>query len=119
VFIRVKPHDYFEREGDDLYCAVPISITQAALGGEINVTSLDGKTIKIKVPAGTQNGKLLRIRDLGVPNQLGHRGYMYVKFMVQVPTRLSRQGKELLESLSRETGENESPQPIPLSELGN
>jgi len=68
VIIRIKPHEYFERQDLDLYCAIPISITQATLGAEIQVNTLDGKTIKVKVPAGTQNGKMLRIRDEGVPS---------------------------------------------------
>jgi molecular chaperone DnaJ len=117
VFIRVKPHEYFERQSYDLYCAVPISVSQAALGADIHVTTLDGKTIKVKVPAGTQNGKLLRIRDEGVPYG-GQRGTMYIKLMVQIPERLSRRGKELLEELARTEGQDDRPKPIPLSQLG-
>jgi molecular chaperone DnaJ len=116
VFIRVKPHEYFERQDLDLYCAVPISVTQAALGADIHVATLEGKTIKVKVPAGIQNGKLLRIRDEGVPSG-GRRGNLYIKLMVQVPVKLSREGRELLEKLARVEGENDSPNPIPLSEL--
>jgi molecular chaperone DnaJ len=118
VFIRVKPHDYFEREGYDLYCAVPVSISQAALGADIHVTTLDNKTIKVKVPAGTQTGKLLRIRDEGVPSG-SHRGNLYIKLMVQIPEKLSRRGKELLEELARSEGQDDSPKPIPLSQLGS
>jgi molecular chaperone DnaJ len=118
VFIRIKPHEYFERQDLELYCAVPISITQAALGADIHVQTLDGKTLKVKIPPGTPNGKLLRIRDEGVP-QGGRRGSLWLKVMVQIPTRLSRRGKELLEELSRTEGENDSPRPIPLSELSN
>jgi molecular chaperone DnaJ len=117
VFIRVKPHEYFERQDLDLYCAAPISITQAALGAEIHVTTLDGKTIKVKVPAGIQSGKLLRIRDEGVPSG-GRRGNLYIKLIVHVPVRLSKRGRELMEELSKTEGENDSPKPIPLSELG-
>jgi molecular chaperone DnaJ len=120
VFIRVKPHKYFERQDSDLYCAIPISITQAALGGEAQITTLDDKTIKIKIPAGTQNGRLLRIRDEGVPQDgafTTKRGDLYVKIMVQIPQKLTRKGRELLEEFSRAEGENTSPQPIPLSEL--
>jgi molecular chaperone DnaJ len=117
VFIRVKGHEYFERQGLDLYCAVPISITQAALGGDIHVATLDGKTIKVKVPAGIQNGKMLRLRDEGVPSG-GRRGNLYIKLMIQTPARLSKRGRELMEELSRVEGENDSPKPIPLSELG-
>jgi molecular chaperone DnaJ len=116
VFIRVKPHEFFEREGEDLYCAIPISITQAALGAEIQVATLEGKSIKVKVPPGIQNGKLLRIRDEGVPVS-GRRGNLYIKMMVQVPAKLSKRGRELMEELSRVEGENSTPKPIPLSEL--
>ena len=118
VFIRVKPHEFFERQGEDLYCAIPISVTQASLGAEIQVLSLEGKTIKVKVPAGIQNGKMLRIRDEGVP--LGNRrGNLYIKMMVQVPAKLSRRGRELMEELSKVEGENSTPRPIPLSELSH
>ena len=117
VFIRVKPHDFFERQDLDLYCAVPISITQASLGADIHVDSLDGKTIKVKIPAGIQNGKLLRVRDEGVPSN-GRRGNLYIKVMVQVPAKLSRKGRELMEELARVEGDNEYPKPIPLSEIG-
>jgi molecular chaperone DnaJ len=116
VFIRVKPHDYFERQELDLYCAVPISMTQAALGADIQVKTLDEKTIKVKIPPGIQNGKLLRIRDEGVPSG-GRRGNLYIKLMVKVPEKLSRRGRELLEELAKTEGENESPKPISLSEL--
>ncbi|MDR0909589.1 MAG: molecular chaperone DnaJ [Spirochaetaceae bacterium] len=119
VFIRVRPHAYFERENDDLYCAIPISITQAALGADLIVTALDGKTIKVKTPAGMQSGKMLRIRGEGVPSASGRRGDLYIKLMVQVPERLSKKGKELLEELSRVEGENSSPKPIPLDKLNN
>jgi len=118
VFIRVKPHEYFERQGYDLYCAVPVSISQAALGSDIHVTTLDNKTIKVKVPSGTQNGKLLRIRDEGVPSG-GQNGNLYIKLMVQIPEKLSRRGKELLEELAKAEGQNDNPKPIPLSQLGD
>ena len=67
VFIHVKPHESFERSGQDLYCAIPVTVPQAALGTELYVTALDGKKIKVKIPAGVQNGKLLRLKDEGVP----------------------------------------------------
>jgi len=116
VFIRVRPHEFFEREGEDLYCAIPISVTQATLGAEIQVATLEGKSIKVKVPPGIQNGKLLRIRDEGVPVS-GRRGNLYIKMMVQIPAKLSKRGRELMEELSRVEGENSTPKPIPLSEL--
>jgi len=116
VFIRVKPHEFFERQDQDLYCAIPISITQATLGAEIQVSTLEGKTIKVKVPAGIQNGKMLRIRDEGVPYS-GRRGNLYIKMMVMIPEKLSRRGRELMEELSRVEGENSTPKPISLSDL--
>jgi len=118
VFIRVKPHEYFERQDYDLYCAVPISISQAALGADIHVSTLDNKTIKVKVPAGVQNGKMLRIRDEGVPTG-SQRGNLYIKLIVKIPEKLSRRGKELLEELSKVEGQSDSPKPIPLSQLGD
>jgi molecular chaperone DnaJ len=116
VVIRVKPHEFFERQDLDLYCAVPISVTQAALGTEIQVPTLDKKTIKVKIPTGIQNGKLLRIRDEGVPAG-GRRGNLYIKLIVKVPEKLSKRGRELMEELAKIEGENDSPKPIPLSEL--
>ena len=117
VFIRVKRHEYFERSGNDLYCAIPISITQAALGGEVTVTALDKKQIKIKIPAGTQNGKLLRVKNEGVPVGTLRKGDLYLKIVVQVPTKLSARAKALLTEVSKLEGENTAPKPIPLAEL--
>ncbi len=117
VFIRVKAHAHFERSDADLYCAVPISITQAALGAEITVMALDGKQLKLKVPAGTQSGKLLRIREEGVPVANGKKGDLYIKIIVQVPLKLSSKAKALLEEVSKLEGENTSPTPISLTEL--
>jgi molecular chaperone DnaJ len=87
------------------------------LGADIQVRTLDNKTIKVKIPAGTQNGKMLRIREEGVP-AAGHRGNLYIKLMVRIPEKLSRRGKELLEELARIEGQNDNPGPIPLSQLG-
>jgi molecular chaperone DnaJ len=116
VVIRVKPHEFFERQDLDLYCAVPISVTQAALGAEIQVPTLDNKTIKVKIPAGIQNGKLLRIRDEGVPAS-GRRGNLYIKLIIKIPEKLSKRGRELMEELAKAEGENASPKPISLSDL--
>jgi molecular chaperone DnaJ len=119
VFIHVKPHEFFERDGYDLYCAVPISISKAALGGDITVPTIDGKKVKVTVPAGTQHAKMLRLREEGVPGSNGgaRRGDMYIKLMVQVPTKLSRRGRELLEELQRVEGDDAAPRPIKLSDL--
>jgi molecular chaperone DnaJ len=117
VFIHVAPHEYFERDGYDLYCAVPIGLTTAALGGEISFATIEGKTIKVSVPAGSQNGKMLRVREEGVPAPGGRRGDLYLKLLVQVPQKLTKRGRELLEELRQVEGESAEPQPIRLSEI--
>jgi molecular chaperone DnaJ len=117
VFIRVKPHASFERSGSDLYCAVPISMTQAALGSEVTVTALDDKKLKLKIPSGTQNGKLLRIRDEGVPVANGKPGDLYIKIIVRIPTKLSAKSKALLEEVSKIEGEESAPSTIALADL--
>ncbi len=119
VVLHVAPHQYFERDGHDLYCAVPVSMTQAALGTDIFVTALDEKKIKLKIPSGTQNGKLLRLRDEGVPvTGSSKKGDMYIKILVQVPSKLSSKQKDILEEFSKLENATDSPQPVPLSSLG-
>ena len=119
VFLRVQPHESFERDGKDLYCAIPISITQAALGADISIPTLDGKTVRLSVPPGTQNGRVLRLKGEGVPelHSPSRRGDLYVKVVVRVPTKLSAKARELLKELASSNGEDSSPKPIPLSEL--
>lgn len=117
VFIHVRPHEYFERHGQDLYCAVRIDMTTAALGGDVIVKTLDEKRLKLGVPAGSQHGKLLRLREEGVPSQSGRKGDLYIKLLVQIPARLSRKGKELLEELRAAEGENTEPATVKLSEV--
>ncbi|MBL8966143.1 MAG: molecular chaperone DnaJ [Spirochaetaceae bacterium] len=117
VFIRVRPHEYFERQGNDLYCALPIGITMAALGGEVSFDTIEKKTIKVTIPAGVQNGKMLRVREEGVPSGSGRRGDLYLKILVQIPQRLSKRGRELLEELRKSEGEEAAPHPIRLADL--
>lgn len=121
VYVRVKPHEYFERHGNDIYCVIPITFTQAALGAEIMVPTLEGKKVKVKVPSGTQNGKILRLKNEGVPHlhNSNRRGDLYIKVRVEVPKKMSSRGKELLKELSELEGENKSPSPVPLAELGS
>ena len=100
IVLHVKEHEIFEREGNDLHCAVPISFPQAALGAEIIVPTLYGEH-KLKVPEGTQSGHVFRIRHKGVPvlNSSG-KGDLFVEVQVQVPSRLNKRQRELLEELS-------------------
>jgi molecular chaperone DnaJ len=100
VALKVRPHPYFERRGDDLYVRIPVSITQAALGTEIRVPSLRG-TQKMKVPEGTQPGAVFRLRGHGMPVLNGRgRGNLYVYVDVVIPHKLSREQRRTLESLA-------------------
>jgi molecular chaperone DnaJ len=118
VIVHVLPHRHFERQGNDLYCAVPISFTQATLGADIQVPTLDGKRVKVKIPSGTQHGKILRLRNEGIPMMNGsRRGDLYIKLQVQVPKHVSGKAKSLLKDFAALEGENGSPDPIPLKEL--
>jgi molecular chaperone DnaJ len=117
VFIHVRSHDFYERHEQDLYCAVRIDVATAALGGDVTIPTLDGKKVKMAIPAGTQHGKLLRVKEEGVPSPSGRKGDLYVKVLVQVPQRLSRRGRELLEELRGVEGENLEPQAVKLSEV--
>jgi len=119
VYIHIRDHEYFERQGNDLFCVVPISMTQAALGAEIFVKTLDDKKIKLKIAAGTQSGKMLRIRNEGVPvlHGSGRKGDMYVKLNVQIPLKMSSKEKDILKSFSESHGEQTEPLPIRLKDL--
>ncbi len=100
VVLSIRPHDYFERDGQDLRCVIPISFPQAALGAEIEIPGIDGP-VNLKIPEGTQSGKELRVRGRGVPflNDKGH-GDLLVKVVVQVPRKLSRAQRELVNKLA-------------------
>jgi molecular chaperone DnaJ len=107
IFLHVKRHTIFEREGTTLAARCPISFTTAALGGEIEVPGLDGEMIDIKIPAGIQSGKQLRHRGSGMPvlNSRG-RGDLVIEIAVETPTKLSARQKELLQQFREtETGE--------------
>jgi len=117
VFIHVRDHEYFERDGADLYCAVPIGMALAALGGELGFTTIEGKKIKVSVPAGSQHGRMLRVREEGVPVAGGRRGDLYLKLLLQVPQKLSKRERELLEELRAAEGAAPEPQPVRLSDL--
>jgi molecular chaperone DnaJ len=109
VFLHVKEHDVFAREGNDLFCEVPMPFSTAALGGELNVPTLDG-TSSIKVPAGTQGGTTFRLRDKGVAAlQGGRKGDLHVRVQVEVPTKLSSEQQDKLRAFSESIGDHNSP----------
>jgi len=99
VQVNVKPHRIFQRDGKDLYCEVPISFTDAALGGELEVPTLDGR-VKVKVPEGTQTGKLFRVRAKGVkPVRGGVQGDLLCRVLVETPVNLTERQRTLLSEL--------------------
>ena len=99
VVLHVKEHPFFEREGNDLHCVIPISFSQAALGTEIKVPTLDGDHI-LKIPDGTQSGTSFRIKNKGIPVLNGHgKGDLFVEIRVQTPTKLTKRQRELLQEL--------------------
>jgi molecular chaperone DnaJ len=109
IIIHVEEHEIFKRENDDIICEVPISFVQAALGAEIEVPTLDGKVI-MKIPPGTQSGKVFRLSGKGVPNVKGYgRGDQYVKVIVEVPKNLDSRQKALLLEFAKISGEEVHP----------
>ncbi len=109
VVLRVAAHDIFEREGDDLLCEVPIAFTLAALGGEVEVPTLNGPA-KIKVPAGTQPYSMFRLKGKGMKNVQGYgHGDLHVRVNVEVPTRLNQAQRSKLEEFAELCNGKESP----------
>jgi len=109
VHIRVRPHDRFTRDGHDLVCEVPLAFTQAALGTHLEFETLDG-TENLVVPAGTQSGRVFKLRGRGVPHVNGRsRGDLLARVRVETPTRLSRAEEDLLRQLADERGEAVAP----------
>ena len=105
VFVTVKVHKVFTREGNDLWVDVPISFVQAALGDEIRVPNLDGES-KLTIPEGTQTGATFRVRDKGVPDVRGfRRGDLRVRVKVVTPKKLTEEQKELLRKFAATLGE--------------
>jgi len=102
VVLRVDEHAFFQRDGDSLLCEIPVSVTQAALGAQVEVPTLDGGRAKLSVPEGTQAGAAFRVRGQGVPRLGGKgRGDMHVTVRVVTPTKLTAAQRRLLEELSR------------------
>jgi molecular chaperone DnaJ len=97
VEVRVRPHGIFERDGDDLYCEVPIPFTLAALGGELEIPTLAGQ-VKLKIPAETQSGRMFRLKSKGVKSVRSHRtGDLMCRVVLETPVKLTRKQKELLQ----------------------
>jgi molecular chaperone DnaJ len=112
IFIDVTQHPIFEREGSNLFCRVPVSMTIAALGGEIEVPTIDGGKSRVKVPAGAQSSKQMRLKGKGMPAlRTNLSGDLFLELAVETPVNLSTRQKELLREFEK-LGENNSPESI-------
>jgi len=110
VIVKVDPHDFFRRSGDNVVCSLPITFAQAVLGDEIEIPTLDGKGI-MRIPGGTQPGTVLRVRGKGIPKRvMGGRGDQLVEVQVEIPTELNDNQKQLVMDLAKELGESVQPQ---------
>ncbi len=109
VVMHVKEHEIFQREGDHLFCDVPVSFATAALGGEVRVPTLEGKA-SVKVPAGTQSGTTFRLRGKGVQDLQGRaRGDLFINTVVEVPSKLNSEQREKLEEFAKSCGDDNTP----------
>lgn len=108
VTCRIEPHEFFERDGDDLHASTTISMVQAALGAEIEVEGIfDNEVVKVAIPDGCQYGQVIRVRGYGMPKfRSESRGDLYVHIEVKIPSRLSKAEREILEKLADEMGES-------------
>ena len=110
VVLHVRPHEVFDRDGDDLIAEVPIPFVTAALGGELNVPTMDG-TANIKIPAGTQSGTTFRLKGRGAKNLQGYgTGDLHVKVGVEVPGKLNKEPRGKLQAFADACGEDVNPQ---------
>jgi molecular chaperone DnaJ len=112
VTVRVEPHEYLHREGDDLHCRATVSITQAALGADLTVCGI-GEDNEVNVPAGSQHGDTVRLRGKGMPHVRGGRkGDLIVHLAVEIPRKLTKEQRALLEQLGEHLGDPESRSPL-------
>jgi molecular chaperone DnaJ len=111
IFLAIKPHPFFQRDGADLYCRVPISMVQAALGGEFSVRTLDGGDAKVRIPEGAQSGRQLKLRGKGMPVLRSRDfGDLYIQAVVETPQNLTRRQRELLMEFEAESSQKTHPE---------
>jgi molecular chaperone DnaJ len=111
IFVALKPHAFFQRDGADLFCRVPISMVTAALGGEFTVPTLDNSDAKVKVPEGTQSGKQFRLRHKGMPVLRSRDvGDLYIQVVVETPQKLTKRQRELLMEFDGECSKENHPE---------
>lgn len=107
IFIEVKEHQLFQREANDLFCRVPVSMASAALGGDIEVPTIDGGKSRVKIPEGSQSGRQMRLRGKGMPAlRSGGPGDMFIELAVETPVKLTARQKELLQEFDDLSAEN-------------
>ncbi|NVN13591.1 DnaJ C-terminal domain-containing protein, partial [Nguyenibacter vanlangensis] len=112
VHVAVEPHPIFQRDGANIYCRVPLRMTQAALGTEIEVPVVDGSRAKVRVPAGTQTGENFRLRGKGFSVlRSAARGDMYIQVSVETPRHLTKRQRELLDEFEGDGGDHERANP--------
>ena len=106
VVIEVRPHSVFARQGNDILTEINISLSKAVLGSEVEVSTLNGK-VEMKIPAGTQSGKIFRLREKGIPDVHGRGiGDELVRVIVDIPVKLNAEQRRLMEEFARASGEN-------------
>lgn len=111
IFLSVRSHEFFQRDGADLFCKIPVSMTTAALGGSFEVTTLDGAKTRVKVPEGTQTGKQFRVKSKGMPVlRSPQTGDLFIQVQIETPQNLNRRQRELLEEFERTSSSDNSPQ---------
>ncbi|MEZ5925982.1 MAG: molecular chaperone DnaJ [Hyphomicrobiaceae bacterium] len=111
IFLSVKTHEFFQRDGADIFCKVPISMVTAALGGQIEVPTVDGGRTRVKIPEGTETGKQFRLKGKGMPVlRSKSSGDMYIQVDVETPKSLSRRQRELLEEFEKASSKDTSPE---------
>ena len=111
IFLTLKPHRFFRREGANLYCRVPISMVTASLGGAIEVPTVDGTRARVNVPAGTQSGRQFRLKGKGMtPMRGAARGDMYIQAEIETPVNLTKRQQELLHEFKAAGGKQTSPE---------
>jgi molecular chaperone DnaJ len=111
IFLSVKPHEFFQRDGADLYCSVPISMTTAALGGTFDVVTLDGTKSRVTVPEGTQAGKQFRLKAKGMPVLRSTQvGDLYIQIQIETPQKLTKRQRELLQEFEQLSSKENNPE---------
>jgi molecular chaperone DnaJ len=111
IFLSVTPHEFFQRDGADLYCAVPISMTTAALGGTFDVGTLDGSKSRVSVPEGTQAGKQFRLKGKGMPVlRSSQTGDLYIQIAIETPQKLTKRQRELLQEFDEISSKENNPE---------